>query len=267
MTVAQPVPVGRGDRGLPRARAARAAGARRRRHADRRRAARIGAELGLEMVAADGRRPRAADGDLALVVAAHGRDELARAAPRARGGRALRRARRQRASAAPACSPSCAPTGCRGARWSGSTCPAGIAIGSHDRRGDRALDPRQDRRGSPGADGRSPRRAAGAGAVGGRRGRSDLRDDRRRGGGTPSLERDGETFYFCCEGCKAEFEAQSEHASPSRADWRREPFVTGLVLGAGGSRGSGARSSCSPTATGRCSATSSESPARAASTR
>jgi xanthine dehydrogenase accessory factor len=30
---------------------------------------------------------------------------------------------------------------------------------------------------------------------------------------TPSVERDGETFYFCCEGCKAKFEAQDEHAS------------------------------------------------------
>jgi xanthine dehydrogenase accessory factor len=30
---------------------------------------------------------------------------------------------------------------------------------------------------------------------------------------TPSLERDGETFYFCCESCKSKFEAQSEHAS------------------------------------------------------
>ena len=25
--------------------------------------------------------------------------------------------------------------------------------------------------------------------------------------GTPSVERDGETVYFCCEGCKAKFEA------------------------------------------------------------
>jgi len=30
--------------------------------------------------------------------------------------------------------------------------------------------------------------------------------------GTPSLEVDGETIYFCCEGCKAKFEAQREHA-------------------------------------------------------
>ena len=29
---------------------------------------------------------------------------------------------------------------------------------------------------------------------------------------TPSLEHDGETIYFCCEGCKAKFEAQRTHA-------------------------------------------------------
>jgi YHS domain-containing protein len=33
---------------------------------------------------------------------------------------------------------------------------------------------------------------------------------------TPSLERDGETVYFCSEGCKAKFEAQGEHASLAR---------------------------------------------------
>jgi len=31
--------------------------------------------------------------------------------------------------------------------------------------------------------------------------------------GTPSVEHDGESIYFCCEGCKAKFEAQHEHAS------------------------------------------------------
>jgi xanthine dehydrogenase accessory factor len=31
--------------------------------------------------------------------------------------------------------------------------------------------------------------------------------------GTPSVEHDGETIYFCCEGCKAKYEAQHEHAS------------------------------------------------------
>ena len=30
--------------------------------------------------------------------------------------------------------------------------------------------------------------------------------------GTPSLERDGETIYFCCEGCRTKFESRQEHA-------------------------------------------------------
>jgi len=30
--------------------------------------------------------------------------------------------------------------------------------------------------------------------------------------GTPALEHEGETFYFCCEGCRSEFEAQKAHA-------------------------------------------------------
>jgi xanthine dehydrogenase accessory factor len=33
--------------------------------------------------------------------------------------------------------------------------------------------------------------------------------------GTPSLERGGETVYFCCEGCRAAFEAQGENAVES----------------------------------------------------
>ena len=32
---------------------------------------------------------------------------------------------------------------------------------------------------------------------------------------TPSVHHDGETIYFCCEGCKTEFEAEREHA-PAR---------------------------------------------------
>jgi YHS domain-containing protein len=31
--------------------------------------------------------------------------------------------------------------------------------------------------------------------------------------GTPSVEHDGETTYFCCEGCKAKFEVQHQHVS------------------------------------------------------
>ncbi len=30
--------------------------------------------------------------------------------------------------------------------------------------------------------------------------------------GTPSVEHDGETVYFCCEGCATKFRAQHEHA-------------------------------------------------------
>ena len=30
--------------------------------------------------------------------------------------------------------------------------------------------------------------------------------------GTPSVQHDGETFYFCCERCAAKFQAQHEHA-------------------------------------------------------
>jgi xanthine dehydrogenase accessory factor len=30
--------------------------------------------------------------------------------------------------------------------------------------------------------------------------------------GTPSVQYDGETVYFCCEGCAAKFQAQHEHA-------------------------------------------------------
>jgi xanthine dehydrogenase accessory factor len=33
---------------------------------------------------------------------------------------------------------------------------------------------------------------------------------------TPSVERDGKTVYFCSEGCKAKYEAEGEHASVTR---------------------------------------------------
>ena len=31
--------------------------------------------------------------------------------------------------------------------------------------------------------------------------------------GTPSARHEGETFYFCCEGCRAKFEAAHQHAA------------------------------------------------------
>jgi xanthine dehydrogenase accessory factor len=30
--------------------------------------------------------------------------------------------------------------------------------------------------------------------------------------GTPALQHEGETIYFCCEGCRSKFEAQNAHA-------------------------------------------------------
>ena len=48
--------------------------------------------------------------------------------------------------------------------------------------------------------------------------------------GTPSLTRDGETIYFCCDGCRSKYEAQHGHARLAT-----DGFVAGLVLGAGGS--------------------------------
>ena len=90
---------------------------------------------------------------------------------------------------------------------------------------DRPFDPREGRRGAPA---RVPRSRAAA---------ASLAVDPICGmtvaavASTPSLERDGETFYFCSEGCKAKFEARAS-MPPSPAD----PFVTGLVLGAGGSK-------------------------------
>ena len=144
---------------------------------------RIGAELELEMVAVTADGPEPQEGDLAVIVAAHGRDELHCAAPRARGRGALRRARRQRP-----------PRGRRARRparrrGAGRVARADRRPGRDrdrlgDRGGDRGLDPRQaGRRFAGPSTAGARRRAAGAGAVGEPRGRSGLRDDRRRAGG------------------------------------------------------------------------------------
>ena len=34
--------------------------------------------------------------------------------------------------------------------------------------------------------------------------------------GTPSLEHEGETVYFCCDGCLAAFQARHQHADAER---------------------------------------------------
>jgi xanthine dehydrogenase accessory factor len=168
----------------------------------------LGAGLGLELVPASGVEPGA--GDLGLVVAAHGRDEL-------------HTLRRGLEAGVPYIGLVASPK--RGAgvidelRADGVSeehlalidVPAGIDIGARTpaeiavsilativsvRRGDRVAP-------APGpAQTVSP----------------ELAVDPICGmtvaivAGTPSVEVEGETFYFCCEGCASKFEAQHEHA-------------------------------------------------------
>jgi xanthine dehydrogenase accessory factor len=174
----------------------------------------LGAEVGLELVAVEGGIPEPAPGDLALVVATHGRDEL----------HTLRRALE---TGVPYVGLVASPK--RGAgvladlRADGVSqehlelidVPAGIDIGARTpaevalsilativavRRGEHAAAPA--RASVPVAASTAPPIAVDpicgmtVAAV----------------PGTPSLEVDGETVYFCCDGCKVKFEAQHEHA-------------------------------------------------------
>ena len=176
---------------------------------------RIGAELGLDMVAvspADG--PEPASGDLAMVVAAHGRDEL----------HSLRRALEaglpyvglvasdRRGAGVLA---DLRDDGVPDAALARIDVPAGLPIGSVTA-GEIALsilakvvEVRRSDLAAP-----APIAVADVGAA-----PSTLAVDPVCGmtvaplPGTPSLERDGETFYFCCEGCRTKFKAETERAS------------------------------------------------------
>ncbi len=168
---------------------------------------RIGAELELEMVAVGAEGPEAEAGDLAVIVAAHGRDEL----------HALRRGLE---AGLPYVGLVASPK--RGAgvldelRADGVgdellariDVPAGIEIGSRTageiavsilakvievRRRDGELPAVQ----APARIAVDPICGMTVAAI----------------ASTPSVERDGETFYFCSEGCRAKFEAEGEHAS------------------------------------------------------
>jgi xanthine dehydrogenase accessory factor len=172
---------------------------------------RIGAELGLEPVAVGAAGPDPEGTDLALVVAGHGRDELrplrrsleagvpyvGLVASEKRGAGVLEELR------ADGVSPELLER---------IDVPAGVAIGSRTpaetavailvkvvevRRSGAQADSHAE--GAPAA---SPAPVAvdpicgmTVAAV----------------AGTPSLERDGQTYWFCSEGCKARFEAQKEH--------------------------------------------------------
>jgi xanthine dehydrogenase accessory factor len=185
---------------------------------------RIGEQLGLEMVAVDGGEPEPGSGDLALVVAAHGRDEL----------RPLRRALESGVSyVGLVASPKRGAGVIEQLRADGLAedllalieVPAGIAIGARTAAEialsilARIVEVRRDADAAapPDAGSESGRPDTAASAP-----PAPLAVDPICGmtvaavASTLSLERDGERFYFCGQSCKSKFEAQSEHAPVAR---------------------------------------------------
>jgi xanthine dehydrogenase accessory factor len=178
----------------------------------------LGAELGLDLVSVEGGAPEPSPGDLALVVAAHGRDEL----------HTLRRgletgvpyiglvASRKRGAGVIA---DLRADGVSEAHLELIDVPAGIDIGARTpaeialtilaeivavRRGKRAAAPE---RASVATTASVPESKAPPIAIDPICGMTVAAVP-----GTPSVQYDGETVYFCCEGCAAKFQAQHEHA-------------------------------------------------------
>ena len=186
---------------------------------------RVGGELGLDLLMSTGHDPAPSADDLALIVATHGRDELhalrvaleadvpyvGLVASERRGAGVLDELRRD---------------GVGEGLLDRIDVPAGIPIGSHTP-GEIAVsilakvvevrrsmsEPQGGQTPSRDAHTSPPPRAPAEPAA--------LAVDPICGmtvaavASTPSVERDGETVYFCCEGCKAKFEA-GEHASVAR---------------------------------------------------
>jgi xanthine dehydrogenase accessory factor len=178
----------------------------------------LGPELGLDLVAVEGGAPDPSPGDLALVVASHGRDELhtlrraleagvpyiGLVASHKRGAGVIAELR---------------DDGVLEEQLELIDVPAGIDIGARTpaeialsilanvvaaRRRERASAP--ERAAVP-ADGSSPSSTPPRIAVDPICGMTVAVV-----AGTPSVQHEGETVYFCCEGCAAKFEAQHEHA-------------------------------------------------------
>ncbi len=177
----------------------------------------LGAELGLDLIPVDGGAPEPSPGDLALVVAAHGRDEL-------------HTLRRGLETGVPYVG--LVASGKRGAgviadlRADGVPdehlelidVPAGIDIGARTpaeialsilaevvavRRGERAASSDRPRTSAPAEATLTPPTIA-IDPICGMTVAAVV--------GTPSVEHEGETVYFCCERCKAKFEAQHQAA-------------------------------------------------------
>jgi xanthine dehydrogenase accessory factor len=170
----------------------------------------VGAQLGLELVAVEDGVPDPSPTDLAVVVAAHGRDELhtlRRAIETGVSYVGLVASRRRGAGVLAELRADGVPED----QLELIDVPAGVDIGSRTppevalsilarivavRRRERSAT--ADNASVPAAVGREPRLAV----------------DPVCGmtvapvAGTPSLEFEGETVYFCCEGCAAKFEAQ-----------------------------------------------------------
>jgi len=168
--------------------------------------ARLGAEVGFDIVPVRGGAPQPARGDLALVVATHGRDELALlrkalecdvayvglVASRPRGGGVLAELRAD---------------GLSDEQLAAIEVPAGIDIGARTP-GEVAVSilariVEARRTGAP-AHAQAP--AVAVDPVCGMTIAALA--------GTPSLEHDGQIHYFCCEGCRSQFEASLERTGP-----------------------------------------------------
>jgi xanthine dehydrogenase accessory factor len=168
---------------------------------------RLGAELGLDAVAADGDALDPRPGDLALVVAAHGRDELhalrsgleaglpyvGLVASRKRGDGVVAELRGD---------------GVSPALLERIEVPAGLDIGARTP-GEIALSILAQvvavRRSESSAVATPDVATTAVDPICGMTVAAVA--------GTTSVQHDGETVYFCCEGCKAEFERQHQHAA------------------------------------------------------
>ena len=170
---------------------------------------RLGAEVGFEIVAVDAGAPEPAAGDLGVIVATHGRDELAllrRAlesrvpyvglvASRPRGVGVLAELRAD-GVADELLAAIDVPAGIDiGARTPGEVAVSILARLIEARRG-AAAEPRAEQSKAAPTIAVDPVCGMTVAAV----------------AGTPSLQFDGQTYYFCCEGCASQFEASRERA-------------------------------------------------------